>query len=592
MEQKKYVEDYTLKELYANFSDLKMIDGARNDEFDNGRLFQGKSENDLYLRLKFTKFLNQYKTALDSDSMPTSLHKYSEAIIDRIFASIDTISTGDIEGNVKYDPETRKIIFNKSSYENEISNDMMYELTNIALKDMRPTKEENTELKQINKARIEYISAKLLKIKNREKYDSTIGEDTPRLQVYNTLVKKYGEDTMLTLNSSNISKIKAADFSYVNKMLESYYEKDATPATKATVYKDIKELPSLIDKALLMVKEDEKEPTEIAKRESNDLNLLLLQGEDIFSKEEIEQMNINMYRGLKDIKKAETQRQASASYFARKKLIEIYKQNANKNKDRRLMSHEVFHAATTIRDEVGMPIRAGFCYLENCNMGVAITEGATEYFVQELYKKSGRKPIEYCYLELVNMTKDLVNLYGKKEFADAMINDPKKLEELMKKDGKCYTEFMEITDDYYRTVYQKDKPWHEIMKTSEEAKEKYLRIGKFIDEIKASRGIENLTEQQKTSEWEKSMELFEEKQNWFKTMISKIKERFSKKEKTLLLEEGNLREGELAINSQEEFKNSLKVEISKSEYEHLIEHHENKDNIRNNMNNERNQNQR
>ncbi len=27
-------------------------------------------------------------------------------------------------------------------------------------------------------------------------------------------------------------------------------------------------------------------------------------------------------------------------------------------------------------------------------------------FVQELYKKSGREPIEYSYLELVNMTKD------------------------------------------------------------------------------------------------------------------------------------------------------------------------------------------
>ena len=221
MEQKRYVDDYTLKELYTNFSDLKMVEGARNDEFDNGKLFQGKSENDLYLRLKFAKFLTQYKTALDS--MPTSLYKYSDAIIDRIFASIDTISTGDIEGNVKYDSETRKIIFNRSSYENEISNDMMFELTNIALKDMRPTKEENTELKQIDKARIEYISAKLLKIKNHEEYDSKIGEDTPRLQVYNTLVKKYGEDTMLTLNSSNISKIKAADFSYVNKMLESYY---------------------------------------------------------------------------------------------------------------------------------------------------------------------------------------------------------------------------------------------------------------------------------------------------------------------------------------------------------------------------------
>ena len=35
-------------------------------------------------------------------------------------------------------------------------------------------------------------------------------------------------------------------------------------------------------------------------------------------------------------------------------------------------------------------------------------------FVQELYKKSGREPIEYSYLELVNMTKDLVNLYGKR----------------------------------------------------------------------------------------------------------------------------------------------------------------------------------
>ena len=59
---------------------------------------------------------------------------------------------------------------------------------------------------------------------------------------------------MLTLNSSNISKIKAADFSYVNKMLESYYEKDTTPATKATVYKNIKELPSLIDKVVLLVR--------------------------------------------------------------------------------------------------------------------------------------------------------------------------------------------------------------------------------------------------------------------------------------------------------------------------------------------------
>ena len=392
-------------------------------------MFQGKSENDLYLRLKFAKFLTQYKTALDS--MPTSLYKYSDAIIDRIFASIDTISTGDIEGNVKYDSETRKIIFNRSSYENEISNDMMFELTNIALKDMRPTKEENTELKQIDKARIEYISAKLLKIKNHEEYDSKIGEDTPRLQVYNTLVNQYGEDTMLTLNSSNISKIKAADFSYVNKMLESYYEKDTTPATKATVYKNIKELPSLIDKVVLLVKEDEKEPTENAKREMENFNLLLLQGEDIFSKEEIEQMNINMYRGLKDIKKMEKQKKGTGLYWAHKKLITISEKTSDKNLDERIMSHEVLHAATTIRDEVGNPIRTGFYYIGKCNMGVGINEGVTEYFVQELYKKSGREPIEYSYLELVNMTKDLVNLYGKKEFADAMMNDPKKLEELM-----------------------------------------------------------------------------------------------------------------------------------------------------------------
>ena len=40
--------------------------------------------------------------------MPTSLYKYSDAIIDRIFASIDTISTGDIEGNVKYDSRNKK----------------------------------------------------------------------------------------------------------------------------------------------------------------------------------------------------------------------------------------------------------------------------------------------------------------------------------------------------------------------------------------------------------------------------------------------------------------------------------------------------
>ena len=42
-----------------------------------------------------------------------------------------------------------------------------------------------------------------------------------------------------------------------------------------------------------------------------------------------------------------------------------------------------------------------------------------------------------------------------KEFADAMMNDPKKIRRTYEKDGKCYTEFVEITDDYYRTVYQK-----------------------------------------------------------------------------------------------------------------------------------------
>ena len=196
-------------------------------------------------------------------------------------------------------------------------------------------------------------------------------------------------------------------------------------------------------------------------------------------------------------------------------------------------------------------------------------------------KTTGLLPVYIAYPELVNITKDMVNLYGEDVYLDAMMNGSEKLEQLMAKDGKSFTEFMELADDHYRIVYNnKEKKWFEVQKEDKTAKESYLKIGQFIEDIKKTRGIENIPTEWKNSDylfnerWRENMQT-NEKQSWFKRLTSTVKEKFSNiknkifgKEETLLLNEGTSNQ-QIDNKNNMSFRDSMRQENFKSELGNL-----------------------
>lgn len=270
----------------------------------------------------------------------------------------------------------------------------------------------------------------------------------------------------------------------------------------------------------------------------------------------------NMYDGVEEIvfKKLDN---VDGYYSALFKSVEI---NADlKLKEDRLKAiifHELMHSATTPRNELGQHKRDGF--KEHSGKGTGLNEGATEFFSHKLYKNYYNSKNEaVSYAILVDITRDMISLYGEQAYLDAYINGPEKLDVLMQKDGKSFYEFRDITDDFYEYVYMnKEKSSSEILKNDSQVKEKYKMIGKYIEEIKKARGLKP---HQSPNNWKNAMYMYMNLNafSWFKDFFSNIREKFSFKKKTLLLEE------ETKKDVKEEFRKSLNKENFNSESDNL-----------------------
>lgn len=247
----------------------------------------------------------------------------------------------------------------------------------------------------------------------------------------------------------------------------------------------------------------------------------------------------------------------------------------------RVQIHEMLHAASTKIDDKGKVERVGVkVEADGQWSGAGINEGTTEYFTQRLLKG---KTEFVAYKELVSLTKDLVNLYGEENIFDAYLNSPNKLVALMEKDGQDYRDLLQMTDSYYKEVYDNELPFWEACK-QDGAKVEAEKITQFIEKIRENRLKENPRVVLPEGEWKKTYnemvgikekeeqpkeqpmvdieEKVEQPKNgvgtWFKNLFSKIKEKLSPKEKQLLLESGE---------QQNNFRDSLKQENFKSEFE-------------------------
>ena len=249
-----------------------------------------------------------------------------------------------------------------------------------------------------------------------------------------------------------------------------------------------------------------------------------------------DKMHYNLKCTVKNIIIKKMGYKCSGKFHADKRLIEL---NMDFLEDKKIVKqvllHELMHGAFTTINKNELVLKQGFANSSN-TIGCGLNEGATEYFTQKLYQKMPNFNYKKIYIELVNIVKDMVNLYGEEVIIDAIINQPHKLKKSMEKDGKNYYDFVDIIDEYYRYVYADTWLLYSEKIGREKAKEMYLKIGKFIEEIKNKRKINDFNYIDTPSEWKSSMLVFNKNSNKrvknfffnFKNII------FNKKEEPLI----------------------------------------------------------
>jgi len=142
----------------------------------------------------------------------------------------------------------------------------------------------------------------------------------------------------------------------------------------------------------------------------------------------------------------------------------------------------------------------------------------TEYLSDKVIRENGIEPKFTDYPELVSIVEDLNELYGEKVMIDSYLDSPATLEALMAKDGKYYTELLEMTDDYYREVYNHKTLSSWKAKRQESARLKYQKIGQYIEDIKEKRRKENPGIVLKESKWKESLKKESEKVELYQYM--------------------------------------------------------------------------
>ena len=352
MKEKIFLEDYNIKEIYNNYDIFK----EKYPSLTNVLYFSFNNlyKNNLYSKIKFVKILKEYKNTLDN--MPY-IHKYSDYIIEEILENITEAETDNIEKSVKYDLNSKKIIFNKKFSESEISNDMMSLLTEVAL--LRENKHENVRNYQgVLKARNEYIGNKLVNIKNNLNYNNTPYNNTITFNIYNRMVSIFGENIMLNLNSDNLLKIsqkfeeKNESFEIFSKEMTLLYNKDSSELRKSILNDSLNKILDIVENRKRIEIENEEYVSPDILVEIKDFQKLLHTVDNI-PFEIKEKMYENLRKGVRkiSIKKANTN--FSGRYYSSKKVVELNNYHLKDNDLRKkVLLHELMHAALTSRDKL------------------------------------------------------------------------------------------------------------------------------------------------------------------------------------------------------------------------------------------------
>jgi len=297
----------------------------------------------------------------------------------------------------------------------------------------------------------------------------------------------------------------------------------------------------------------------------------ILQSIEEFPEEIRDKLSKNLRRNVIGIVEEKMKDKYMAFYHSDIRMIKITKKGLEKPEVKKeILLHELFHAATTFREYGGDVERMGFANkMNSANMG--INEGATEYFAQRMYNKAYDKKVDASYKELVFVIEDLVNLYGENVILDAMVNGTDNLKELMKQDGKSFSKFNELLDDYFIYVYTGGKRPSE-MRNDVRAKECFLQIGSFIEDLKKERISKGLlksnpeTEWQQDeiceSEWKQALKLFEvkKKESMFEFLANKLREKIFPKKESILLNQTSFTNINVEPKSIE-FHKQLKVDV-------------------------------
>ena len=187
-------------------------------------------------------------------------------------------------------------------------------------------------------------------------YEFIYGIDNPRVKLFRTLCQAVGEKEMLEFGNYNIPQIEKTlkekyniNLSTIERMVNYYSNPNREKLAGEPSFNE------WVDKVKKIV-EDRKEPTEIAKTESEKF-YNILDTMDEFPQNMKEQMKTNVYRGVKDIEHSDQNERANGRFWSDKRKIELFN---NKSRSYKTTLHEFFHAATTARDGEGNPTRVGF----------------------------------------------------------------------------------------------------------------------------------------------------------------------------------------------------------------------------------------
>lgn len=530
MQENKSVREYTIKEIYENYNVLEERYYNILNVVDS---FAIVASNDFYSKLKFVKYLKEYKNAVDfmpvinkQLDVPEQVYTFSDLMVEIILYYYKNARTEDIEETVKFDKESQTVIFNKNSFEKDVFQKMILNFTELILED-------NNNYKGLYKARVEYMTSKLINITNYKDYNSDNEFRTERVKLYEKLVDVFGEEFMVLFDFSNLAKL-SLSFEEHNEILEEFDKKYIKLYDdNISIVEKNKILTIMNERLAELQNRDNKENRElnslsVETEEGINKFIEILLSEDEFPEKIKLQMIKNLKNGVNNIEVTKIDKRHYAYYDFNKKEVKIRKNlMQNKAEKQETVIHELFHAATTSRNRFDEVNNVGFVS-KTYGMGYGLNEGATEYFSQKLFRKISDKKIPVSYKELVAVIEDLVNLYGENVILDAMVNGTSKLEGLMEEDGVNFAELREDMDGYYRYVYcDKEKEVHKMIKENL-AKAKYLKIGNFIEKIKTNRNFKIVEENPLKSEWKECMNLFKGKERFLgiKRFFSNIKDSF------------------------------------------------------------------